>query len=478
MNMRILKTFVPFLLALMAFSACDTKQEAIDDNNQRQGGEVPTDGSPYLYLGTDQFTFSGGGGSATLEITSNTDWKAEAADSWCTVSPASGSGSATVTISAEKNPSKEEERSTKILVYFNNLTVTAKVQQGLNQEDPVFSIDPSGVTVPGGGGEFTLTVISDTQEYEITIVDSWITEVSRSGDRHTGETVTFLAEGNEEDESRSGVVSVCTEGGSCIPVMVTQEPRNKFYAHSNLAMRYTAVWCQWCPYMDEAFHLVADEDDSFIFMTIHASEGYDLYYEDASALTKAYKVQGFPTGVLNGWQSIDNYTQPSTTASVTIQAMEEFEASFNCVAGIGISSSVSDGAITVSATVETGVCDTFKVAAFVLESGVVATQTYRTPEGSVKQVTDFVHDNVTRRKLTEEVLGDEFTSTALEANEFTWTAELDSSWDTSNLSVLVYVYRDYGDKADYKAVRLYPDYYIVNAAIAPAGESVGIEYAE
>ena len=417
------------------------------------------------------------GGNETLGIKTDKDWSLSLKDdSWCTVSPKSGSGSATITITAGENPSKDGERSEKIILSYDGISLPITVTQEKNPGEAVFSITPNSASVPPEGGNFEFTVISDAAQYEITIVDGWIEEVSRSGDRFTGETITFHAAANEWPEDRMGVVSVCTENGSCIPVTVNQAKGNPTYVHHDTGYRFTATWCGYCPYMDEAFHTFAQSHEDYDYLTFHSSKGYPLYFGDSGTLMTAYDISGFPTGVMNGWKEISNSSTVSTTVNNMNKAADDFAGKFPCTAGIGIASNITDDKLSVEATVETSVNDGFLVAAFILESGIIQAQTYYPPTGATQNLTSFQHDNVARATLTGSPLGDSFEATAGTPVKFTWEKALDSSWSQDNLSVAVLVLRPYGAYASYKAKTKYPDTYVVNSRIAAAGSHISIEY--
>ena len=103
-----------------------------------------------------------------------------------------------------------------------------------------------------------------------------------------------------------------------------------------------------------------------------------------------------------------------------------------------------------------------------MESGIVQPQAFYPTTGGSTTLKDFVHDNIARQLLTDSILGDSFTLGAGESKSFSWDTVANNTWNKENLSVVVYVYKDYGDKASFKAQSNYPDNYIANAAIASA----------
>ena len=407
-------------------------------------------------------------GEKVLTITSNTQWSIRSTDeSWLSVSPTSGTGNASVKVIATKNPSKEEGRSAKLVCTYNNLSVSINVTQGINEEDPIFSITPSTVSLEAGGGTFSIEVISDAVPYEVTIVDDWMSLVSRKGDRYSGETLVFNAQPNISEESRTGVLSVCTENGTCIPVTVSQGAGVTLYSRNQVGYRFTATWCGYCPYMDEAFHSVAEQRSDFRFVTFHASNGYPLYFAAVSPLITAYGITGFPTGVLNGWKEIDNYTAVSTTVSKIVSAMDEFDQGFPCLTDIHLTAGIENGSVVVDAEVTSSLDADLKVVSILLESGVVETQTYYPPSGNTQSITDFEHDNIARALLTESVTGDSITVEADKPVSLHWSTPLASAWNMDNLSVYVGVFRAYEDYTGPKDKKKYPDSYIDNCRIVP-----------
>ena len=242
------------------------------------------------------------------------------------------------------------------------------------------------------------------------------------------------------------MISVCTKNGSCYPVSITQGAfEGKLFAHLNTAFRFTAVWCGHCPYMDETFKTVKASRSDFDYITVHASAGYPLYYSDANALTKAYVIEGFPTGIVNGWKEFGNSHDVASNAKKLSNVLNDFNKKTLCVAGVSVSSTVADGKVNVTAKVESSLNGSHFISAFLLESGIVETQTYFPDEGGSKELEDFVHDNVVRAKFTQSSVGDPFNAVAGKQETFSWSLPIDASWNAKNLSVVVLVHRPYAD---------------------------------
>ena len=342
----------------------------------------------------------------------------------------------------------------------DNTTPTEDPNNNEENKEDVFTIQPTSISLDAVESDFQITVVSSGKEYDVTIVDSWLTEVSRSGKPATGETIVFHATENlsENAASRSGVISVCTKDGNCYPVMVEQAGA---FPRKVLGMRFTATWCGYCPYMDEAFHLTKEASADFIYVTFHASKGYPLYFSDSDALASAYRIQGYPTGVVGGWQEIQNYTNTQYTSNNIISTIESFEKKLPASAFINASAKIDGDKLSVNAKVNTTESGEYKVVAVVLESGIVEAQSYYPTSGGSTTLSDFVHDNIARKTLTGSILGDDLA----ENGELKWETSLDSSWNKDNLSVAIWVLRPYGKYRPYKAISAYPNEFITNACI-------------
>lgn len=428
----------------------------------------------------DLLQFSAQGGELTLELKAVTAWSIEPVDTdWCTVDPSSGTSNATIKITAQPNTSKENGRSGKLEVKYDDKSITVAIAQEKNPEDPVFTISNKSFQIGADGGEFSFTVVSDAADYDITVLNDWITAVSREGDRYTGETLKFSVAPSEWQDPRDGTVSVCTSNGSCIPVMVSQAGSPwPNYVHQNIGFRFTATWCGWCPYLDETFHKLAEKPEyKFNYITFHASSGYPMYLAASGSLANYYNVQYFPTGILNGWKEVENDTDTDANAEYTGELIQQFQQTLPCVAGISVSSAVNGDEIEVSATVKASPGE-YSVSAFIIESGIVSAQALYYTDGSSETLTSFVHDNVARKVLSTNVTGDSFTA-AQDPVQFNWKTSVNSSWVVNNLSVAVMVMRPFGNYKDlWDKKNKYPDNYIVNSVIVPVGTTKEMENAQ
>ena len=167
-----------------------------------------------LTLSQSNLEFPAEGGSAEVEIQSNTDFSCEAAQGWIHVqrTRALESHSISVTVDANGNT---EPRDGSILVKSEAGDQTLAVRQEGAVPD-YFFLEPEEVTLGAEGGDFSVTV-SSTRQYHLESVPGWISARTVSGGVHA-----FTAQANETLSERSGVIVFCDEKGACISCQVRQ----------------------------------------------------------------------------------------------------------------------------------------------------------------------------------------------------------------------------------------------------------------
>jgi hypothetical protein len=99
---------------------------------QAAAGTTPPP-APTLTVSPGTVDFAAGGGSQRMTIQSNTDWTAVSSDAWAGVSPASGSGNGTVSMTAAANTGSSARTAT-VTVSGGGLTRTVTVTQAAAQQ--------------------------------------------------------------------------------------------------------------------------------------------------------------------------------------------------------------------------------------------------------------------------------------------------------------------------------------------------------
>lgn len=114
------------------------------------------------------------GGSVEIVLKSNGDWTINPTAEWIAVSPMSGKGDATLTLTIEANTTGED-RSTQIKATTKDNTATLNLTQGAQSPQPQYylNVSPKNYRCGGAGGEFTVE-ISSNLDWTVT-TPQWIT---------------------------------------------------------------------------------------------------------------------------------------------------------------------------------------------------------------------------------------------------------------------------------------------------------------
>lgn len=114
------------------------------------------------------------GGSVEIVLKSNGDWTINPTAEWIAVSPMSGKGDATLTLTVESNTTGED-RSTQIKASTKDNTATLNLTQGAQSPQPQYylNVSPKNYRCGGAGGEFTVEISSNLDW--IVTTPQWIT---------------------------------------------------------------------------------------------------------------------------------------------------------------------------------------------------------------------------------------------------------------------------------------------------------------
>jgi len=157
----------------------------------------------------------------TFEVTSNMPWNASCASEggWCSVTPSSGNGNATVTVGVLKNNSYDE-RSATVTIAAGALRRTVSLRQFPSPAR--LEVHPSSLEFPSRGGNKALDVTSNTRwSVSCESVGNWCTVTSSAASGNGTVMVSVLA--NNGYDARSATVTL-TAGALRRTVEVTQPP--------------------------------------------------------------------------------------------------------------------------------------------------------------------------------------------------------------------------------------------------------------
>ena len=155
-----------------------------------------------LSLDTNSLEFASDSGSKSFKINSNTSWTVTSDQTWCSISPASGSSNGSVTVNVEKNTSTAERTAT-ITVKSEAGNKTISVTQ--NGTAAVLTLDSSILEFTSGSGSKMFRISSNTS-WAVSSNRSWcnVSPSSGSGDG----SVTVKVEENTSTSERTAMITV------------------------------------------------------------------------------------------------------------------------------------------------------------------------------------------------------------------------------------------------------------------------------
>lgn len=423
----------------------------------------------------DVIEMSSEGDKVNLRFTSSGDWHIECTGDWLTITPLEGkAGTGRVVLEAGINATKED-RSAVLTVVSGNMSESITVSQEFYT--PTFELVGSEMQLFAAGGSFEVRLRTDV-EYDWTCAADWIKEVEAKSPRaYIHE---FVADPNPLAESRTAVISFTSSEGTeefkvlqraAIPVAEGWEDRE--FKHRSLAMRFTATWCGYCPYMGTAFETAKQEmGDALEILSLHGADS-DLEFSGTSTLARRFAVSGYPTGIVDARASIPNYNSTDYTASVVVAVANETQTSYPASTGISCSSFIQDGMLNAAVRVYFKEAGTYRVTAFMLEDGIVNKQ-----NGAGNS---YVHNDVARLALTS-VSGDKVVvEEPCHVWDAVYSASVGKGMEADDFRLLIFVEKEYGSRPLVENVQgaeygSYGDTYIDNCFSAKLGTDTEPEF--
>lgn len=442
---------------------------------------TPQDNAPAasIELATGQeavITLESGGDIDVVRFTSSKEWRIEMSDDadWLEVSPLQGeAGSARVNVKAEINRSPEK-RTALMNILSDDVTVPVSVEQDVYL--PTLKLQEKEDGISCLGGNFTVKIAADV-EYGYETDADWIKEAdSRAVRNHEHE---FVAEPNPYEYERTATITFSYENLSEV-FTVIQRPAGtaaddwvyEDFKHRSLAMRFTADWCGYCPMMAKAFESAESSMGGRLeLVSLHGSDSA-LEFASTNTYISRFRVSGFPTGVVDARASVRNYSDISVTAETVRKVAEESWENYPAKTGIAVSSTLSGNDLSMDVSIYVKEADSYRLTILLLEDGIVG---YQNGEGN-----SYVHDHVARMTIASGSESAFRTTSDAEIKEMTYKVKVPEYCNPSNLRILVYVEKPYGDRdpvcgvstADYGN---FGDTYIDNCRSVEAGTDAPLE---
>lgn len=411
----------------------------------------------------------------TIRFTAAAQWNARVSDNsdWLELSPKEGeAGMARLKVNIQTNESGAR-RQADIQISCGPTVKTISLSQ--DAFTATFEFVESEKSVSCLGGTMAVQVSTDI-EFEYESLADWIKPAdTRAVRQHK---VKFIVEPNNGAE-RTGMITFCA-GETCRTFKVTQRAsgteaddwKYNQFRHRSLAMRFTATWCGYCPYMGTAFDSAKSQMAGALeLVSLHGEES-NYVFSGTNTLASKYRVSAFPTGVVDGRASIPNYSSSATTASIAVEVAQETQASYPVKSAIAMNSTLEGTELKVDVDLYFKEADSYRVVVLLLEDGIVG---YQNGGGS-----NYTHNDVARLALTS--MSGESVRVAEDYQKWSksYTSTISSAWKPENLKILVYVEKTYGDQTIVKGVEgvtygKYGDTYIDNCRVAKVGTEASLE---
>ena len=176
-------------------------------------------------LGTSTLNIAPEGESVEVALTSNGDWTIDVYPDWLAVSPTSGTGDATLTLTASLN-SGDTSRSGELRVSTKDNSATLAVIQDVMQTDFIV-VRPDSIECEAEGGNFTLEVTSNC-DWVVNVSVDWMSCEPANGSGNGTVIVNILPMDGDLD-IREANIFFTGAGNDLIPVHVVQHAEEQFH---------------------------------------------------------------------------------------------------------------------------------------------------------------------------------------------------------------------------------------------------------
>ena len=206
-------------------------------------------------------------------------------------------------------------------------------------------------------------------------------------------------------------------------------------------------------------------------VSMHGS-GSNLYYSSLMPYYYRFQVSGFPTGIVDARANILNYSPVSYPTNAAKNVVMETVSAHPTKTGIAISSTLQGRKVTADVQIYVKEADSYKVYALILEDDIVG---YQNGGGN-----SYDHDHIARVQLSS-ASGDPMEiSTGNTIWTKTYSADIPTSYNISNMRILVYVEKPYGNQSKVNSVSYveygnYGDTYVDNSRSVKVGTTGSIE---
>lgn len=433
--------------------------------------QMPGQAKPVFLLSEKTFECNVKGGTFQVEVTSSQGYTVGRSVDWITEeSVQTPDGRPHTHIHTFKVAVNRSSQARNTVIYFTNEAGTV-LNFKVSQKAPFLTVSMTEAIFTEDGGSKRI-IVSSSLDWTVTSSSDWFRVAPKSGEGDGA--LSVIVEPNRQVTARSSSFTVAARDGSFTHVISviqsgktasdgTEMWKEKPFYHKSLAMRFTATWCSWCPYMNAAITRAQElYPDKILHLALH-SGGSDLEFGPASTLMSLYRTNAFPTGIVDGRINVPNSTDTDGAAAQFIDVSKETESTYGTVSGMAVRSVCSGQLVTIDVDAYFKVAGEYKMTVLLVEDGIIHEQT----NGG----TNYRHDHVARVSATD-ITGDAFTiGSDLTKRAFHFSVAVPEEDKIENMRVVAYIQKTFGSAPKIQSDD-YGDYYVDNCVDAPVGGSV------
>lgn len=178
--------------------------------------------TPVLQATPAAVELSSTGTGTAVAVMANMMWMASSDQTWCTVTPATGSGNAMLTITAQPNTSNENLTATVTISAIDGSAPSVTI--AVTQLPTLFNVTPESLTLSHENDNAATVSVETTAEWTVTAIsESWLTVTPSTGKGNA--TLTVKAGATEDRSQRMATVTLKEHTtGREATVTVTQLP--------------------------------------------------------------------------------------------------------------------------------------------------------------------------------------------------------------------------------------------------------------
>ena len=433
---------------------------------------LPGDGKPIFEISENLFEFNVAGEQFQVAVTSSADYSVGALPDWISeVSVEAKPGQPHTRVHTFAVAANTTGKARKDIIVFTN-AAGAVLKVTVSQKAPYLTLSETVVSFSAVASSKRIVVTSSI-DWVVTAGQQaeWISISPRRG---TGDGIVIIdVDENKASSARAGSLVIAAADGtveytvSFIQSGASGEESEAWkelpFYHQSLAMRFTATWCTWCPYMGAAISRAQElYPGKILHLALHGG-GSDLQTIDVGTLMSYYNGNGYPTGIVDGRRNITNSANVEEVAAGFIAAFQETEENYETASGLAIRSTTNGQKVSIDIDAYFKTADDYKITVLLLEDGIVHPQT----NGG----DNYVHNHVARAVATN-ILGEAFTiKKDLTKKSFHYEVSVSPAFKLENMHVLAYIQKPFGS-APRLQTEDYGDYYVDNCATAPVGDEL------